>query len=159
MKRLETEPRLAALLDGRQSGSHPEGTLHIRFQRCSDFLNLSRFVVDAISPGAFVLDIDEHGVWPSSENWFLFDSLSLQLFGAVHRVRAMQFDDTEREAALSFLQIALQFGWGGIFMANESRYFRFSHDEVGKICGRIDAEHVSSLRRLSGISVIGDRAL
>ena len=100
-----------------------------------------------------VLRIDEWGVWPSSEDPYLFAALTARCFGEplvldIRRLKSMQFEPTEADAAITFLSQALRFGWGGIMFAGTEHWFRFSHDEFGAFYaeGR-PLEHVEKLRR------------
>jgi hypothetical protein len=71
-------------------------------------------------------------VWPSSENWHLYYRLR-QSYGEqrlLHEAPGHLFLDFEAPELISFLQVALLFGWGGHLLpvAGFARAF-VSHDE------------------------------
>ncbi len=79
-----------------------------------------------------LLWITEWGIWPSSENWHLYYRLRHSY--ADHRLLAEApghlFVEHESEDLATFLQVAMQNGWGGYVLtaANHANLF-FSHDE------------------------------
>ena len=79
-----------------------------------------------------LLWITEWGIWPSSENWHLYDRLR-HTYGdlcQLHEAPGHLFMDYEAEDLASFLQIAMLNGWGGYLLTtrNDVNAF-FSHDE------------------------------
>lgn len=98
------------------------------YDHLSDYAVLAKRIREAMPLKRTILHLDEYGIWPESENWFIFDSLCMFLFGRTHRVMPMEFEEDELEAGSSILQISLQFGWGGIYISDISNWFCFNHD-------------------------------
>jgi hypothetical protein len=79
-----------------------------------------------------LLWITEWGIWPSSENWHLFYRLR-QTYGEhrfLHEAPGQLFLNYENDDLATFLQVAIQNGWGGYLLtgADYVNLF-FSHDE------------------------------
>jgi hypothetical protein len=78
-----------------------------------------------------LLWITEWGIWPSSEDWVLYDRMrqfnggSRRLYEAPgHLFAQAEYTDFEL-----FLRVALESGWGGWFLPQADVSFFFSHDE------------------------------
>src|ERR1700733_8285058 len=79
-----------------------------------------------------LLWITEWGIWPSSETWPLYYKL-LRAYsdgGLPHEAPRHLCLEHETEDLASFLQVAMQSGWGG-YILTEADYVNafFSHDE------------------------------
>lgn len=75
--------------------------------------------------------VDEYGIWPSSEDWYLYNVLR-RATGDDRQLGAAPghlFHGDESRSLVSFLSLAIQFGWGGYVAASPgTRYFCLSHD-------------------------------
>lgn len=74
----------------------------------------------------------EFGIWPSSENWNLYNKLRMS-YGETASLSERPghlFAGEETDDLLSFFQLSALFGWGGYLLteANHINAF-FSHDE------------------------------
>jgi hypothetical protein len=120
----------------------------LKWQQHMEYGVLSRQICGLIGESDCYIHFNERGIWPSSENRFLFRALlnfclnsdDLQLDDAI------KFERGEGDAAASFLQLGLQFGWGGLFIRDRDRWFYFSHDGWGYLSAPVDA-----IRDLAGI--------
>jgi hypothetical protein len=92
-----------------------------------------------LNPEAYLV-FDEFGIWPSSENIYLYRGLtrfSLGIDDYDPKV-CVHFDSAntnDLDALTSFLQLGLSFGWGGVLIGNSREFFRFSHDSWGLLKG------------------------
>lgn len=92
----------------------------------------ARFLASLLGPGPVLWWVTEWGVWPSSENAHLF--AALRLAGGETRpldeVPGHLFGASETGALVSYLQVALLSGWGGVALGLDggSRLI-LSHDE------------------------------
>lgn len=79
-----------------------------------------------------ILWITEYGIWPSSENKHLY----YRLRSSFHDHRLLRdaprhlFLRHEQEDLITFVDLAIQFGWGGfLFGVHADRWMTISHDE------------------------------
>ena len=89
-----------------------------------------------------LLWITEWGIWPSSENWHLYYKLR-QSYGDIQLLDEAPghlFLKHESEDLASFLQLAMQNGWGG-YLLTEADYVNvfFSHDEYFDFFATVDS--------------------
>lgn len=108
--------------------------LPVRWDSHAAFYAMSKALHSSADPFKnSVLFINEKGIWPSSENTFLLKCVLDVILGhnAVEPVFCISFDDTEQAQSVTMLQLALQFGWGGIFSSNNDTVFVFNHDGFG----------------------------
>lgn len=84
----------------------------------------------------------EFGVWPSSENWHLFRALChFCLQNKEFDLHCcIEFLKADGEALTSFLQLGLQFGWGGLIISDIDHWFYFSHDSWGCLASSSEAD-------------------
>jgi hypothetical protein len=90
-------------------------------------------IVRSVSLGqSCLLWITEFGIWPSSENWSLFDRLrrSYGESASLQERPGHLFSSSEIDDLTTILQLSALFGWGGYLLseANSVNCF-FSHDE------------------------------
>lgn len=96
-------------------------------------LPLARAITDWMAPfhGGCIL-VEEWGIWPSSENHHLYDTVR-KAYGdgrRVHEAPGHVFEEDEQDAFTTFIDLAIQFGWGGyIFNRPSTCSIAFSHDE------------------------------
>jgi hypothetical protein len=100
-----------------------------------------------------LLWITEFGIWPSSENWNLFDRLR-RSYGETDSLRERPghlFFGDEIDDLASFLQLSALFGWGGYLLteADQINAF-FSHDEYIDFIARVQGQIEQLRDRLSG---------
>ena len=77
------------------------------------------------------LFITDYGVWPSLENSYLFECLRAKSgeSRSLGEVSGHKFNQSEKEALISYIQILVISGWGGIFLGVENgNKITFSHD-------------------------------
>src|SRR5688572_25272532 len=94
-----------------------------------------------------ILLIKEYGIWPSSENWHLFERLRLSYgeSSKLHETPGHFFEKTERSDLVTYLSLAIQFGWGGCVLSNVSDVeLKLSHD------GFLEAFTISKINRIQG---------
>jgi hypothetical protein len=88
-----------------------------------------------------LLWLTEFGIWPSLENRHLFDALR-KVCGEVHPLPEAPghlFAADEGEALISYLQLVIVFGWGGLLLGLENRHrLLLSHDSWALIRSRSD---------------------
>ncbi len=85
---------------------------------------------------AAFLWIEEFGVWPSLENWPLFRTLRSvsDELRPLHEAPGHMFAADEQEALVSYLQLVIIFGWGGVLLGLENRHrLIVSHDSWASI--------------------------
>ena len=77
------------------------------------------------------LFVTDYGVWPSLENSYLFECLRAKSgeSRSLREVSGHKFNQSEKEALISYIQILVISGWGGIFLGVENgNKITFSHD-------------------------------
>jgi hypothetical protein len=99
-----------------------------------------------------LLFVTERGVWPSSENWYLYYRLR-QTYGdnrLLQDTPGHLFLEHEAEDLASFLQVAILNGWGGYILA-EANYVNafFSHDEYIDFFAE-HSQNLADVRRVLG---------
>ena len=85
---------------------------------------------------AAFLWIHEFGIWPSLENRPLFETLrrASNEFRPLYEAPGHMFVADEQEALLSYLQLIIIFGWGGVLLGLENRHrLIVSHDSWASI--------------------------
>lgn len=142
MRVISAENVFASIFRGYISSPHIEAfedellgirKFDLKWNQDSSFLNLSNILFDLNCGKKNYLMFHEQGIWPSSENRYLFEALCQKSIGSnqVGYADAVEFGMQDRMAGVSFLQLALQFGWGGLFISDRERWFYFSHDSWG----------------------------
>lgn len=121
------------------------------FNDIAAFFVLARTVMNCWPPQGCILYVDEWGIWPSSENWSLFDDLCRLHFGETHRVKPMRFAATELDTATTFLHLVLEFGWGAAMMADGGSWFRFNHDGFATL--HCDNVALPQLSKIPGVTM------
>ncbi len=79
-----------------------------------------------------MLWIDEFGIWPSSENWYLFDMFrrSLGERKHLHERPGHIFTAGDFDAVFGLLSMVLYFNWGAVLAPSSGTLVvRISHDE------------------------------
>ena len=117
-------------------GNTTDASLELRVD-FSEFLDrsasLARLVLDLIGTEqpAF-LWMREFGVWPSLENWDLFNALrsASGLTGkSLAETPGHEFDHNDIERASSYLQLMFLSGWGGVIIGRKNQQrIAISHD-------------------------------
>lgn len=78
----------------------------------------------------------DYGIWPSSENWSLYEALRLR-FGSAEPLNTAPvhvFANDETPALMSFMHVAIEFGWGVLLAAVPKVCIVFlSHDGWMKV--------------------------
>ena len=106
------------------------------------FFFVARWIATSITHRTpTLLRITEWGIWPSSENWHLYYRLR-QTYNdhrLLHEAPGHLFLEHEAEDLASFLQIAMQSGWGG-YVLTQADYVNafFSHDEYIDFFAAVD---------------------
>lgn len=81
----------------------------------------------------------EFGIWPSSENRHMYYQLrrSYGDSGKLNEAAGHLFDAQEREACITFLHLALEFGWGVYIISKPlNRWIFASHDGWARVVRR-----------------------
>ena len=92
----------------------------------------ARFIVGLLRPDfGMVFLVTEHGIWPSSENNYLFNLLreTSGVMAGLADLPGHVFDQSEVELLTCYLQIAMISGWGGVLWSKfDSSFVFISHD-------------------------------
>ena len=124
----------ARILEVSNKDSPPSLELRVDF---SSFLDrsapLSRLIVSMIGKNQpNFLWIREFGIWPSLENWALFESLRAASGGIGQSLSEMpghKFESADLSLTISYVQVMILNGWGGVLIALESQQrIAISHD-------------------------------
>jgi len=102
-------------------------------------IHLARYIVSMFGNCRAYLLFDEIGIWPSHENRNLMEYLSAAYTMAADSIYrdCIVFDDGEDVLRLSFVQLGMDYGWGGLYFIDNRRWFRFNHDSHGFVrCGQ-----------------------
>jgi hypothetical protein len=95
---------------------------------------LSRIVASLFdSEHDSLLWINEYGIWPSCEDWTLFDGFraSLGESSSLPEKPAYLFSNQDLPSVSSLLALILYFAWGALVISPNKRLtVRISHDEV-----------------------------
>ena len=118
----------------------------IQIDPSADHAALARTVLAGFLQQPCLVAAHEWGIWPSSDNWFLFDTLSKYWFGRTHRIETMAFDADERAEAQTMLQIALQSGWGAVLFVGDDEWFYFDHDGQALVSPNEIASDIGNVR-------------
>src|SRR5262249_58706 len=120
-----------------------DGEVHISSPRAvrlhwKDFINyvwLAKRAFETIATDQHFLFFHEYGIWPSSENRYLFSLVMKTWFNvdAVVPNQPVHFAAQDRDAAITLLQIGLQSGWGGLLFGDDHNWFYFNHDGFGVV--------------------------
>ena len=124
----------AKILERSNRSSEAPLELRVDFSDCLDrSAPLSRLIVSMLGQDQpNFLWIREFGIWPSLENWDLFNSLraaSGSVDQSLSEVPGHEFAPNEFGRTVSYLQIVLLNGWGGVLIGpgNQQR-IAISHD-------------------------------
>ena len=73
--------------------------------------------------------VNEYGIWPSSENWHLYNRLrsSYGDLRELHTAPGHKFDGYERPDLITLIDLMILFGWGGHVLASSGSMY-ISHD-------------------------------
>ena len=99
-----------------------------------------------------LLWITEWGIWPSSENWHLYYKLrqSHEDQRLLEEAPGHYFLKHKMEELTSFIQVAMQNGWGGYVLTGlDQVHCFFSHDEYVDFYAGVD-EDLSEVRQTWG---------
>jgi len=102
------------------------------------------------------IHISEYGIFPSSENWHLYNSLRRAScnYDPLWETPCHVFNAAEVAEFITFLDISIRFGWGGlIFGGGDSSTVFFSHDGWVRIGMRDSSESLTNLLQKSGTSL------
>jgi len=124
------------------------GMYILKWKEVDRFLSIAGLIFDQIVGARRYLCFHERGIWPNSENIYLMESLCNYSLGKnefrLHDVVELESDD--RPAGVSFTQLALEFGWGGLIFSSRTSWFYFSHDSYGVLsCPNGPSPYLSDL--------------
>lgn len=95
---------------------------------------LSRIIASFFElEGESLLWINEYGIWPSCEDWTLFEGFrkSLGEHSSLFEKPGHIFSKQDLDFVSSFIAMTLYFCWGAIIVStNKSLLVRISHDEM-----------------------------
>lgn len=139
-----------------QLGQHESKEVHLVYEKWPAhwLVGLSKAISEAVQPfDSCLLVLTEIGIWPSSEDPYLFQKLRLS-YGEtsdVHDAPGQLFSAHECQDLRVFLTLALLFGWGGFVLPHrtDSSSFAlvFSHD--GWLTAYFKGESPHHLERLA----------
>ena len=93
---------------------------------------IARFIVTLLGgKQPCFLWIREYGIWPSSENWDLFNALRAATADdrTLQQAPGHEVLSTEQERLVSYVQVILMNGWGGVLIGiNKRQRIAISHD-------------------------------
>jgi hypothetical protein len=95
------------------------------------YLQVAKFCAAIMPTGNISLLITDYGIFPSSENRFLYNRLRISYgnYEDLSETPLHVFEEIERAEILTYAQIAFINIWGGICFSHETLFFQFSHDE------------------------------
>lgn len=107
----------------------------LQWDEYSECVVFSEVVTKIVFETRAIVFFHEYGIWPGSENLFLFDLVMKELLGegVPYRAKSMLFEESEFNAARTVVQLGLESGWGGIIMSSVHSFFYFDHDSRGLI--------------------------
>jgi hypothetical protein len=120
-----------------------------------DFVVFAKLALETITTEEQILFFHEHGIWPSSENQYLFNLITKALVNediASPSGKYFHFTSGDRDAAKTLLQIGLQSGWGGLLFGGDNNWFYFNHDGFGIIESSVNV--AQKLGPLVGLKII-----
>jgi len=93
----------------------------------------AKAIVEGLKPlGETFMWTSEYGIWPSSENLHLYYQLrkSAGELSKIYEKPCLLLNHQDEEWAVSFIQLAIEFGWDVIVISFEAnRTYHVSHDE------------------------------
>jgi hypothetical protein len=103
-------------------------------EQSGNYFSRASIVWNLLKGEKIQLSFHERGIWSASENLHLFKCLMVCTSGSQTLAldEALEFD-ADDESGISFLQLGLQFGWGGLLFLNKENWFYFSHDSWGRL--------------------------
>lgn len=159
---LRLDKDLDRLADGRVDGARSICTCLLARPQQSDRNILSRQMIalmDAsrVGPepvaGFRGLFLTEYGIWPSSEDWYLYYTLR-RFSGDYRQIQDAPchiFLSHEGAELFSFLSLALRSGWGGILFGNaDDVSIAFSHDDWLRVACHSDVVPLEELMKNLG---------
>jgi hypothetical protein len=125
----------------------------LKWTRYIDHYIFAKKLIDVISGENMYAEFHERGIWPSSENLYLFRAICRYALDreAVGLTDAIAFSNCDNGAVVSFLQIALQNGWGGLMLQDQRNWFYFSHDSWA--CLATPNDVAASFGTLQGVQI------
>jgi hypothetical protein len=120
-----------------------------------DFVVFAKLVLDTITSKEQILFFHEYGIWPSSENQYLFNLVMKVLVNeeiATPAGKYFYFASEDRDQARTLLQLGLQSGWGGLLLGGDNNWFYFNHDGHGMVESSVDVTR--ELGQLAGLKII-----
>ncbi len=128
------ENEATAIADFRD-GSKMKSDLAIRWNENSNIgYVLARRVLELFNDATLTIAFDEYGVCSSYENRYLTRALYNFYLGLneVDFHVGVDFTLAARDAAVSFLHLGIEQGWGGVLFSRSRReWFSFNHDAFG----------------------------
>jgi hypothetical protein len=98
-----------------------------------------------------LLWINEFGIWPSAEDWNLFDGFRLSLgeAKAVQERPGHLFSKAELKVAGSLIAMILYFCLGAVLVSTKrGLVIKISHDELIEVCARTQADASNAAEQL-----------
>jgi hypothetical protein len=115
--------------------------MHFSWEERLNYVLLARRAFKTIVSDEKILFFHEFGIWPSSENRYLFKIVVKSLFGTdvENPTQFFHFTRGDDEAVITLLQLGLQSGWGGLLFGSSDNWFYFDHDQHGMIQSVLDS--------------------
>jgi hypothetical protein len=129
--------------------------MQFKWEERIDFVIFAKLALETMTSPEQILFFHEHGIWPSSENGYLFKLVMRALLNediASPAQRYFHFSSVDRDAARTLLQIGLQSGWGGLLFGGHNNWFYFNHDGFGMIQSSVDV--AKQLGSMAGLTIV-----
>jgi hypothetical protein len=126
----------------------------VTWQDTTNYVVLAKTAFETVAADEQFLFFNEYGIWPSSENRYLF-SLVMKAWlnvDVTNPTQYVHFSSQDRNAAITLLQIGLQSGWGGLLLGGNNNWFFFNHDGLGLIESALNVEEM--LGSLPGVKIV-----
>jgi hypothetical protein len=119
-----------------------------------NYVLLARRAFETIVSEEQILFFHEFGIWPSSENRYLFKTVVKSLFDleVENPTQFFHFTRGDNEAVTTLLQIGLQSGWGGLLFGEDNNWFYFDHDGFGMIASTANLAEI--LGPVDGLTIL-----
>jgi hypothetical protein len=132
-ERGESFDEITSIIHGFITKDNGVSKYSIRWDDDSEFVVFSYVIANIVFEKESVVFFHEFGVWPGSENTFLFDLVMKGLLGEGIPYREKSILCDKWDEARTVLQLGLESGWGGIIMSSPRSFFYFDHDSRGLI--------------------------
>jgi hypothetical protein len=137
------------LAGGKSLGDYcvSQSDIYAKMKEQSNFVPLCKFLTNNLLISKAFLLFDEFGIWPSSEDRYLYNALYKHYVGCnfLNHSATIAFDHNDADALISFLHLGFEFGWGGYLIVSKNRFLRFTHDsDLFSKCSGLSLDELST---------------